>query len=209
VSEPRPIDDAAAPDGHAADHATIDRLAGELLPALIAKLGATGLGELEVHQDGWRVRLRRPADGSPARERRPSGGAARTQPGHAGHGHGPLPTEGHRGARPTAVSTNGATPGQHVAVGPGRSLPADIPTDGPAVAVSPAVGVLRLNPDVTAGRRVRAGDQLGVVDMLGVPQEIVAPVDGVLGEQLVDNGDAVEYGQELVVIEFAAGATDG
>ena len=46
---------------HAADHAAIDRLTDELLPALIAKLGATGLGELEVRQGGWRVRLRRPA----------------------------------------------------------------------------------------------------------------------------------------------------
>ena len=57
-----------------ADHAAIDRLTDELLPALIAKLGATGLGELEVREGDWRVRLRRPADGSaPAtsRERRP------------------------------------------------------------------------------------------------------------------------------------------
>jgi biotin carboxyl carrier protein len=46
--------------------------------------------------------------------------------------------------------------------------------------------------------------------MLGVPHEVVSPVDGVLGEQLVDGGDAVEYGQELVVIEFvAAPATEG
>ena len=39
------------------------RLDDELLPALIAKLGATGLGELEVREDALRVRLRRPADG--------------------------------------------------------------------------------------------------------------------------------------------------
>ena len=62
-----------------ADHAAIERLSGELLPALIAKLGATGLGELEVREGGWRVRLRRPGEGQagvPAthagtRERRP------------------------------------------------------------------------------------------------------------------------------------------
>ena len=39
--------------------------------------------------------------------------------------------------------------------------------------------------------------------MLGVPQEVVAPVDGILGERLVNGGEAVEYGQDLVVIEFA------
>jgi biotin carboxyl carrier protein len=208
VPESLPIDD-AADGGHAADHAAIDRLASELLPALIAKLGATGLGELEVRQDGWRVRLRRPADGVARADRRPAGGAARSQPGHAGHGHGPLPTEGHRGAR-AAASTNGAGPGQDVPVGPGPGMPAAVPADAPAVAVSPAVGVFRPNPDTTAGRRVRAGDRLGVVDVLGVPQEVVAPVDGILGEQLVNGGEAVEYGQDLVVIEFAeAPAMDG
>jgi biotin carboxyl carrier protein len=201
VPEPRPIDDAAGGD-HAADHAAIDRLASELLPALIAKLGATGLGELEVRQDGWRVRLRRPADGVARGERRPAGGAARSQPGHSGHGHGPLPTEGTRQARASA-NTNGSGPGPQVAVGPGRGTPAALAVGGPAVAVSPAVGMFRPDAESRAGRRVRAGDRLGVVDMLGVPHEVIAPVDGVLGEQLVEAGDAVEYGQELLVIEFA------
>ena len=201
MPDPRPIDD-SADGGHAADHAAIDRLANELLPALIAKLGATGLGELEVRQDGWRVRLRRPADGVARGERRSSGGAARSQPGHSGHGHGPLPSEGTRQAR-AAASTNGSSPGGHVAVGPGRGTHADIPPDGPAMALSPAVGMFRPDAETRAGRRVRAGDRLGVVDMLGVPHEVVSPVDGVLGEQLVEGGEAVEYGQELVVIEFA------
>ena len=40
--------------------------------------------------------------------------------------------------------------------------------------------------------------------MLGVPQEVVAPVDGVVGASLVEPGDAVEYGQELILIEFAS-----
>ncbi len=40
--------------------------------------------------------------------------------------------------------------------------------------------------------------------MLGVPQEVVAPADGVVGASLVEAGDAVEYGQDLIVIEFAS-----
>jgi biotin carboxyl carrier protein len=49
------------------------------------------------------------------------------------------------------------------------------------------------------------------VDILGVAQEVVAPVDGVLGSSLVESGDAVEYGQEILVIEFApsTAATNG
>jgi biotin carboxyl carrier protein len=37
------------------------RLTDELLPALIARLGVSGLGELEVRNASWRVRLRREA----------------------------------------------------------------------------------------------------------------------------------------------------
>jgi pyruvate/2-oxoglutarate dehydrogenase complex dihydrolipoamide acyltransferase (E2) component len=43
--------------------------------------------------------------------------------------------------------------------------------------------------------------------MLGVPQEVVAPMDGLVGASLVEPGEAVEYGQELVVIEFATAGT--
>ncbi|HEX7951376.1 MAG TPA: hypothetical protein VF494_13580, partial [Candidatus Limnocylindrales bacterium] len=41
---------------------------------------------------------------------------------------------------------------------------------------------------------------------LGVAQDVVAPSDGVVGANLVEPGDAVEYGQGLVVIEFASGS---
>jgi len=205
VSEPLPPDVPANPpvSDRSENHAAIQRLAEELLPALMAKLTATGLGELEVRERGWKVRLRRPADGYPGRERRPGGGASRSQPGHAGHGHGPVPVEGHRPARSVTISTNGASPGPLMPVGPGPD-----PGDGAAlgrqaVATSPAVGIYRETPDGVAGRRVRAGDRIGFVDMLGVAQEVVAPVDGILGESLVENGEAVEYGQELIVLEFA------
>ena len=54
----------------AADHAAIAGSIDELLPALIAKLGATGLAELEIREDGLRVRLRRPPDSSVTHDRR-------------------------------------------------------------------------------------------------------------------------------------------
>jgi biotin carboxyl carrier protein len=81
------------------------------------------------------------------------------------------------------------------------------PAEPRAVATSPAVGIYHPRPDARAGTRVRAGDRLGTVDMLGVPQEVVAPVDGLVGASLVESGDAVEYGQDLVVIEFATAGT--
>ena len=170
-------DRAADERDRAADHAAIDRLSEELLPALIAKLGATGLGELEVREGNWRVRLRRPATaGAGSRDRRsgdrsnPERSAERT----------PAPRSHHH-AEPAA----------------------SVRTDSRNVATSPAVGVYQPRKDLTAGAKVRAGDRLGAVDMLGIAQEVVSPVDGVVGASLVEAGDAVEYGQELLVIEFA------
>ena len=178
----------------AADHAAIDRLTGELLPALIAKLGATGLGELEVREGEWRVRLRRPADGGSitagttaiGRDRRPN------ERGTGDRG-------GDRGSDRSARSLHHAL----------EAVTAR--TESRSVATSPAVGTYLPRPELSAGARVRAGDRLGAVDMLGVAQEVVAPVDGILGASLVEPGDAVEYGQELLVIEFApmASSTNG
>lgn len=177
----------------ARDHAAIDRLRAELLPALIAKLGATGLGELEVREGDWRVRLRRPFGGVPAtptRDRRP-GDRDRSA----------------RSATMAVTGTIGLTP-----VGPGRDehngRDGGVRDLGRLVATSPAVGIFQPRPDSGAGSKVRAGDRLGTVDMLGIPQEVVAPADGVVGASLVEPGDAVEYGQELILIEFASSAAD-
>ena len=69
------------------------------------------------------------------------------------------------------------------------------------IATSPAVGIYQPRSDARPGTRVRAGDRLGAVDMLGIPQEVVAPIDGIVGASLVEPGQAVEFGQELVMIE--------
>ena len=180
-----------------ADHAAIDRLTDELLPALVAKLGATGLGELEIKEGAWRVRLRRAAGTQPSSgrdKRRERGGdrgeAGADRPGERGQDRsGRISHAGHTGLAGQA--------GHHPSEG--TSTRADSRT----VATSPAVGIYRPRPELAAGTRVRAGDRIGAVDMLGVAQEVVAPVDGIVGASLAQSGDAVEYGQELIVIEFA------
>ena len=159
----------------ATDHAAIDRLTGELLPALIAKLGATGLGELEVREGSWRVRLRRPGGPSGGRDRRASD----------------------RSGERTAERGHGSSRGTHHAES--HSI---VRSDSRSIATSPAVGIYQPRKDLSAGSRVRAGDRLGAVDMLGVAQEVVAPIDGVVGTSLVEAGEAVEYGQDLITIEF-------
>lgn len=175
-----------------ADHAAIDRLSAELLPSLIAKLGATGLGELEVREGDWRVRLRRPAHSTGG----PSAGG----------------TTSGRDRRP---SERGDRHGERTGRIAHEPVAEGIDTSGSRrVATSPAVGIFRPRSGLAVGDRVREGDRLGAVDMLGVPQDVVAPVDGMVSASLVEPGDAVEYGQELLVIEGAPTAalppgTDG
>lgn len=201
-------------DERAADHAAIDRLSEELLPALIAKLGATGLGELEVREGGWRVRLRRPADGSvpPSRrvsdrERTARGSASGAAAGTPAHGSLTPVGPGRDGRDGGAEARDGHDGRNGSSTGSGQDGAAR--DAGRLVATSPAVGIFRPRAEARAGTRVRAGDRLGSVDMLGVAQEVVAPADGVVGASLVEAGDAVEYGQELILIEFASPSAGG
>lgn len=199
--------DAHQPDAHqpdrtaaerAADHAAIHRLTDELLPALVAKLGATGLGELEVHEGAWRVRLRRErgAQSPSGRDKRRGDRGTDRERGAERGG------DRERGDRERGdASTDRA--GHH----PTQS--SSTRTDTRTVATSPAVGIYRPRADLAAGTRVRAGDRIGAVDMLGVAQEVVAPADGIAGASLAQGGDAVEYGQELIVIEFAGSTSSG
>jgi biotin carboxyl carrier protein len=205
--EARVVETASA-DGHAerseadraADHAAISSSIEELLPALIAKLGATGLAELEVREDALRVRLRRPADGAATHDRRGERGdrGARGDRSRGSSAHDRLD-----GDRRDGTDGRASADGREGRAGAdGRDAPHfDEP---PAVATSPAVGIYHPRPDTHAGMRVRAGDRIGIVDMLGVPQEVVAPMDGLVGASLVEPGDAVEYGQDLVMIEFVS-----
>jgi biotin carboxyl carrier protein len=206
----------------AADHAAIDRLAGELLPALVAKLGATGLGEIEIREGPWKVRLRRPGLG-PNLGRRATDRASRAQPGHAGHGHAPGALEGHRPARPAGAAVAGAEHSTNGSAPPGAASPVTAaggePEEGGRrrddadlhriVATSPAVGIFRHRKEIKGGARVRSGDPLAVVDVLGIPQEVISPIDGVVGASLVESGEAVEYGQELMVIELVTAPAAG
>jgi biotin carboxyl carrier protein len=203
------------PEARAADHASIDRLAEDLVPALIAKLSATGLGEIEIAEEAWTVRVRRSADAAGGHSRRATDGASRSQPGHAGHGHTPGGFEGHRSSREVkpatgsvAVSGNGAGPVAFEPPAASGRRSADAGDPHRVLATSPAVGVFHPRTDVKAGSRVRNGERLGSVDMLGIPQEVVAPADGILGATLVEPGQAVEYGQELIVIEMAGRPAD-
>ncbi|MGD0018352.1 MAG: hypothetical protein ABSD62_03780 [Candidatus Limnocylindrales bacterium] len=170
------------------DHRAISNLADDLLPALIAKLAASGLGEIEVREGGWKARLRKP---SGADDRRAAGRSS--VDGHSVHAHGP-------GRGPAASLTHTAAEERDRLTRDEEE--AEESANLPIVATSPAVGVYHPRKDLSVGMRVRAGDRLGAVDVLGVREDVVAPVDGVIGLSLAEAGEAVEYGQELIRIEL-------
>ncbi len=206
-----------------ADHAGIARLTEELLPALIAKLATTQLGELEVREGDWHIRLRRPYGVGPGEGRRATDKASRTQPGHEGHGHPRAAVEGHRSGRsgsgapvPGGSGTTAGTGAASASNGTGAhgwSGGTGDDHDGEdganrsrTIATSPAVGIFNPGAKGASGTRVRSGDVLGTVDVLGVRQDVQAPADGVVGATLVEAGMAVEYGQDLFRIELTASA---
>jgi biotin carboxyl carrier protein len=202
--------DGRRPDAREADHAEIGRLTETLLPALIAKLGSTRLGELEVREGEWRVRLRRPASSDGLNYgRRVTDRPSRAQPGHEGHGHPRGAPEALQRTRLTGVGPGDAS-GPSGSNGSGGIRPGVSPSRAPErdrhVAYSPAVGVFHPGARATSGTRVRDGESLGTVDVLGVPQEVTAPADGIVATTLVEGGTAVEYGQELVRIELTSAA---
>jgi biotin carboxyl carrier protein len=161
------------------NHDAIARLADDLLPALIAKLAASGLGEIEVREGGWKARLRMPAVAAVP--------VARAAEGHAAH----VTTRATAGQGRTEDRDRRLRPEPEVAEEPGR-----------IAAKSPAVGIYSPRRDLVVGMRVRAGDRIGSVNVLGVGQDVVSPIDGVIGSSLAEAGEAVEYGQDLVRIEL-------
>lgn len=72
---------------------------------------------------------------------------------------------------------------------------------------SPLVGVFYAAPSpndepyVTVGTAVKKGDVLCIVEAMKLMNEITAEQDGVIAEVCVENGEVVEYGQTLFMIQ--------
>ncbi len=70
-----------------------------------------------------------------------------------------------------------------------------------SMVTSPAVGYFQPGEGLEVGHNVRGGDVLGHVDVLGIRHDVVAAADGVLARIVVETGEAVEYGQDLMRVD--------
>jgi acetyl-CoA carboxylase biotin carboxyl carrier protein len=67
---------------------------------------------------------------------------------------------------------------------------------------SPLVGTFRhAKSPVVLGAIVREGQVLGIIEAMKLPNEVTAPEAGKVVEALVEEGQFVEYGQDLYAIQ--------
>ena len=85
-------------------------------------------------------------------------------------------------------------------------VPAD-PGQHPGVVVSPMVGTAYRGPApgarpfVDVGSQVKAGDPLVIIEAMKTMNQIPAPRSGTVVQILVEDGQPVEYGEPLLIIE--------
>ena len=98
-------------------------------------------------------------------------------------------------------------PAAVVAPPPTLAVPAPSAGENPGAVKSPMVGTAyrRPSPDskafVEVGSQVKAGDKILLIEAMKTFNDIVAPRAGVVTAILVEDGQPVEYGEPLLVIE--------
>jgi acetyl-CoA carboxylase biotin carboxyl carrier protein len=142
-----------------------------LILELAALLEETGLSEIEIERDGVRVRVAR---------------QARVE------------------AVPIAL---GGVPQQRPQTGDVDKTPSPDPAKHPGVVPSPMVGTAYLAPEpgaapfISIGARVTQGQTLLIIEAMKTMNHIPAPKAGVVSAILVGNGQPVEFGEPLAIIE--------
>ena len=153
--------------GKASKKPTVDH---ELILELTKLLDETGLTEIEIEQDGQRVRVSR----------------------------------GARAAAPAAAAS--VVPAAPRPVAESVSAPLD-PAKHPGVVISPMVGTAYIGaepggkPFIEVGSRVKAGETLLIIEAMKTMNQIPAPRAGTVVQLLFEDGQPVEFGEPLVIIE--------
>ena len=151
------------------------------LKTLIDLVAESGIAELEVTEGEDKVRI---AKFSPAPAAPTSTATFHTAPVTAA----PATAAGAPAAAPAPVAAPSTEPTGHVVK-------------------SPMVGTFYRSPSpgasafVEVGQAVKPGDTLCIIEAMKLLNEIEAEVGGTVKQILVDNGQPVEYGQPLFIID--------
>jgi len=141
----------------------------DLIRELAKLLEETGLSELEVEQEGMRVRVA-------------------------------------RGARHVAAAIPAPVAHAVAATAPAAPAAADAGKH-PGAVTSPMVGTAYLAPSpgakafVEVGTRVKAGDTLLIIEAMKTMNQIPAPRSGIVTQILVEDGQPVEFGEVMLIVE--------
>jgi acetyl-CoA carboxylase biotin carboxyl carrier protein len=106
----------------------------------------------------------------------------------------------------TAVAPARAAPPLDGTVPATEAAPVD-PAKHPGVVTSPMVGTAYLGPEpgarpfVEVGSRVQAGDTLLIVEAMKTMNQIPSPRAGTVLQVLIEDGQPVEFGEPLMIIE--------
>ncbi len=106
-----------------------------------------------------------------------------------------------------AVPAPAAAPAAPVAAPAEAPAAVEDPASHPGAVTSPMVGTVYMQPEpgaapfVTVGASVSEGDTLLIVEAMKTMNHIHAPKSGTVKRILVADGDAVEFGTPLVIIE--------
>lgn len=152
---------------------TIDK---DLIRDLAALLKEVDLAEIEVEHDDFRIRVTRIVTGGRAAQVAVTGAPA-----------------------PAVSGEPGATT-------PSPEMPAD-PAQHPGAVPSPMVGTTYLAPEpgartfVEVGDKVKAGQTILIVEAMKHMNEVAAPRAGTVSAILVEDGQPVEFGEPLMIIE--------
>lgn len=112
-----------------------------------------------------------------------------------------------RVARSAVLSAPAPAPTQSASPGPAPAESSEPPTNHPGTVISPMVGTAYRAPEpgarpfVEVGTTVREGQTVLIVEAMKTMNHIPSPRSGTVTSILVEDGQPVEFGEPLVVIE--------
>jgi acetyl-CoA carboxylase biotin carboxyl carrier protein len=116
--------------------------------------------------------------------------------------------EGDRRVRVSRATTAAAAPIHLAAAAPAPApVTAVSPANHPGAVISPMVGTAYLQgepgapPFVSVGSLVRVGDTLVIIEAMKVMNPIKASKGGTVTQILVSDGQPVEYGEPMMIVE--------